>query len=192
MSAIAVQPRFVPGVGVRRAPGAASPQRASVPARAAGVAHVPGVAQVSGTARVASTAHATAAPLRPLGARSGGARSADARPGAARRDAAAGGVAVGEGRLHLTRRGRAVLVLLALLVVAAGVMGGRAVADAPQRATEVTTHAVQAGETLWEIATDVAAPGEDVRDVVLRLQELNALADGSLQAGQVLLLPAGA
>ncbi|WP_249668987.1 LysM peptidoglycan-binding domain-containing protein [Cellulomonas hominis] len=184
MSAIAVQPRFVPGAGVRRVPGAASQRRASVSARAAGTAQVSGAAQASAAAQPQ--------PLRPLGARSGGARPADARPGTARRDAAAGGAAVGEGRLHLTRRGRAVLVLLALLVVVAGVMGGRAVADAPQQATEVTTHAVQSGETLWEIAADVAAPGEDVRDVVLRLQELNALADGSLQAGQVLLLPAGA
>lgn len=92
-------------------------------------------------------------------------------------------------RLHLTRRGRVVLVLLALLVVAAGVMGGRAVADGPVQATEVTTYSVMAGETLWQIATGVAAPGDDVRDVVLRLQELNGLPDASLQAGQVLLLP---
>jgi Tfp pilus assembly protein FimV len=70
-------------------------------------------------------------------------------------------------------------------------MGGRAVADGPERATEVVTHAVQSGETLWQIAASVAAPGEDVRDVVLGLQELNGLADASLQAGQVLLLPAG-
>lgn len=94
-------------------------------------------------------------------------------------------------RLHLTRRGRAVLVLLALLVVLAGVMGGRAVAEGPVQAVEVTTHSVMAGETLWQIATGVAAPGEDVRDVVLRLQELNDLPDASLQAGQVLLLPVG-
>ncbi|QZN84484.1 LysM peptidoglycan-binding domain-containing protein [Cellulomonas sp. C5510] len=96
-----------------------------------------------------------------------------------------------EASLHLTRRGRAVLLVLALLVVLGGVVGGRAVADGPRQATEVTTHAVVAGETLWQIATDVAAPGEDVRDVVLRLQELNGLPDASLLAGQVLLLPAG-
>lgn len=93
-------------------------------------------------------------------------------------------------RLHLTRRGRVVLVLLALLVVAGGVMGGRAVADGPQQATEVTTHAVVAGETLWQIASSVAAPGEDVRDVVAELRDLNGMADSSLIAGQVLLVPA--
>jgi len=100
-------------------------------------------------------------------------------------------VAAGEGRLHLTRRGRVVVALLGLAIVLGGVMGGRAVADPPQQAVEVTTHAVQSGETLWQIAGEVAAPGEDVRDVVQRLQDLNGLADASLQAGQVLLLPAG-
>jgi Tfp pilus assembly protein FimV len=143
--------------------------------------------------RFVTEAGARRAPVTASSARAARAdRPLATRPGPARRDAAAGGAAVGEGRLHLTVRGRAVLLLLALLVVVAGVMGGRAVADGPERATEVTTHSVQAGETLWEIAADVAAPGEDVRDVVLSLQELNGLADGSLQAGQVLLLPAGA
>lgn len=95
-----------------------------------------------------------------------------------------------QGRLHLTRRGRVVVVLLGLAVVLGGAVGGRAVADGPERATEVTTHAVMAGETLWQIASTVAAPGEDVRDVVRSLQDLNGLADGSLQAGQVLVIPA--
>lgn len=116
----------------------------------------------------------------PVTARSAGPERTAARPSAAP-----------EATLHLTRRGRAVLLVLALLVVLGGVVGGRAVADGPQQATEVTTHAVVAGETLWQIAADVAAPGEDVRDVVLRLQELNGLPDASLMAGQVLLLPAG-
>ncbi|NHT18334.1 LysM peptidoglycan-binding domain-containing protein [Cellulomonas sp. IC4_254] len=91
----------------------------------------------------------------------------------------------------MTRRGRVVVALLGLAVVLGGLVGGRAVADGPEQATEVTTHAVQSGETLWQIAASVAGPGEDVRDVVLDLQQLNGLSDASLQAGQVLLLPAG-
>lgn len=122
-------------------------------------------------------------------------RPAAARPAAAptpgRERAGARAAGASEASLRLTRRGRAVLVVLALLVVLGGVVGGRAVADGPQQATEVTTHAVMAGETLWQIAADVAAPGEDVRDVVLRLQELNGLSSASLLAGQVLLLPVG-
>ncbi len=95
-----------------------------------------------------------------------------------------------DGRLRLTRRGRVVVVALGLLLAVAGVMGGRAVAESPQQAVEVQTYAVQTGDTMWSIAQGVAQPGEDVRDVVLQLQRLNDLADTSLLAGQVLLLPA--
>jgi nucleoid-associated protein YgaU len=95
----------------------------------------------------------------------------------------------GAAPLRLTRRGRVVVVLLGLLVVVGGALGGRAVADGPERGTEVTTHAVQAGETLWQIAAGIAGPGEDVRDVVDRLQDLNGLASASLVAGDVLLIP---
>lgn len=94
-----------------------------------------------------------------------------------------------QGDLHLTRRGRVVMVLLALVVVLAGVMGGRAVADGPERGTEVQPYAVQSGDTLWQIASTVAAPGEDVRDVIIRLQDLNGMSGSDLSAGQVLLLP---
>ncbi|HEY0217469.1 MAG TPA: LysM peptidoglycan-binding domain-containing protein [Cellulomonas sp.] len=99
--------------------------------------------------------------------------------------------AAGDGGLRLTVRGRLVLVVLGLLVVIAGVMGGRAVADGPERGVEVRTHAVQSGETMWQIASSVAAPGEDVRDVVIQLQRLNGMDDSTLTAGEVLLLPVG-
>lgn len=92
--------------------------------------------------------------------------------------------------LRLTRRGRLVVLLLAALVLMAGVQGGQALADGPSRALEVTTHTVGAGETLWEIAAESARPGEDVRDVVLELQSLNGLATAGLDAGQELILPA--
>jgi hypothetical protein len=38
----------------------------------------------------------------------------------------------------------------------------------------------------------VAAPGEDLRDVVSGLAELNGLSSSGLQAGQKILLPASA
>jgi len=144
--------------------------------------------------RIVPTAGGRSAPARRSAqVREVGRTAASARPGARTHEGdpeRRAAVAV-PARLHLTRRGRLVLVLLALLVVVAGVMGGRAVADGPVQAREVTTHAVMSGETLWQIAAGVAAPGEDVRDVVLMLQELNDLPDASLRAGQVLLLPAG-
>lgn len=92
--------------------------------------------------------------------------------------------------LRLTRRGRLVLVLLAMLLLAPMVTwGATAVASSPGEPTEVRVHAVQPGETLWGFAQEVARPGEDVRHAVSRLQELNEMSTGSVRVGELLLLP---
>jgi hypothetical protein len=92
--------------------------------------------------------------------------------------------------LRLTRRGRVVLVLLAMLLLAPMVTwGATAVASSPGEPTEVRVHAVQPGETLWGFAQEVAEPGEDVRHAVGRLQELNEMSTGALRVGELLLLP---
>ena len=92
--------------------------------------------------------------------------------------------------LRLTRRGRVVLVLLAMLLLAPMVTwGATAVASSPGEPTEVRVHAVQPGETLWGFAQDIAKPGEDVRHAVGRLQELNEMSTGTLRVGELLLLP---
>ena len=97
------------------------------------------------------------------------------------------------GALRLTRRGRFVLAVLALLLVAltAGALASRAAADGPVSAVEVTRHVVTPGETLWELAAGVAGPGEDVRDVVLEIEQLNHKSSGGLMAGEEILLPSG-
>jgi hypothetical protein len=91
--------------------------------------------------------------------------------------------------LRLTRRGRLVVLVLGMLVLAGGIQGGQALAGSPSRALEVTSYTVAAGETLWDIASEQARPGEDVRDVVLELQSLNGLRSAGLAAGQRLVLP---
>lgn len=166
MSAIAVQPRIVT---VRSQVGLDGAARTVA----------------SGGRPAARSTSTRPAPSRPAAP----ARPARRRPVAAR----AAFLRSGVGRpapLHLTRRGRVVVVLLGLLVAFAGVLGGRAVADSPERGLEVVSYSVQAGETLWQIATGVAQPGEDVRDVVQRLQDLNNMRDGSLTAGEVIVVPA--
>ena len=96
------------------------------------------------------------------------------------------------GRLQLTRRGRAVLWILAAVVVAVlTLVASQASADGPVGAQEVVRHVVQPGETLWQIAESVAAPSQDVRDVVVDLVVLNELPDAGLMAGQVIVVPAG-
>ncbi|MBD5788121.1 LysM peptidoglycan-binding domain-containing protein [Cellulosimicrobium terreum] len=91
--------------------------------------------------------------------------------------------------LRLTTRGRLVLVLLtAVLLVLAARVGG-AVAGGVGEPEEVRVHVVQAGETFWAYAQDVAGPGDDVRDVVHRLRELNGAGSSELQVGQRVVLP---
>jgi hypothetical protein len=92
--------------------------------------------------------------------------------------------------LHLTRRGRLVLVLLALVVAVAGTLvATRAAAAGPTSAPEVERYVVAPGDTLWQIASGVARPGEDLRDVVQRIELLNNLPSASLIAGQEIVLP---
>lgn len=54
-----------------------------------------------------------------------------------------------------------------------------------------SSHVVAAGETLWEIASDVAEEGSDLRRTVAAIVELNDLDDAVIHPGQVLILPAG-
>lgn len=99
-------------------------------------------------------------------------------------------------RLRLTARGRlvrslAALVLAAAAAVAAGGWLGGAVAGASQYDGPTATVSVGAGQTLWEIAATSAAGGQDVREVVSQIQQLNSLPTGDLAAGQQLVVPAG-
>ena len=95
-------------------------------------------------------------------------------------------------QLRLTRRGR--LLLLAALVAA--VVCVLTLVGSPAAESAATTHhmvpttvVVEPGETLWEIAGEVA-PAEDPRTVVAEILDLNALTDaGSIRAGQPLYVP---
>lgn len=92
--------------------------------------------------------------------------------------------------LRLTRRGRLVLTLLAILL-AMGVLaiGGRALASGPEGPVPTAVHVVRAGDSLWRVASGVASPAEDVRDVIEEIRELNDLASVDLRIGQALRVP---
>jgi LysM repeat protein len=87
--------------------------------------------------------------------------------------------------LRLTRRGYAVLGLLAA-TVAAGLLWlahSSAPADTPAGGAAAVT--VHSGDTLWSIATRVA-PQRDPRITVAALERLNHLDGPAVQPGQVL------
>jgi Tfp pilus assembly protein FimV len=93
--------------------------------------------------------------------------------------------------LRLTRRGRALVVLVvAALLLAAfslGRVSTQAVSDAPPTPAHVT---VRDGETLWQVASRIA-PHQDPRPIVAQIERLNGLDGAGLRAGQDLLVPRG-
>lgn len=93
--------------------------------------------------------------------------------------------------MRLTVRGRRVVAALAILTCAiVGSIVGAVVASAEQLPTEVVSVTVSSGDTLWSIASEIATPGADVRDVMAEIAALNGLHGTELQAGQQLEVPA--
>lgn len=130
------------------------------------------------------TASSRTAPRRPV-----------TRPPVARRPVA---IASPARRVRLTRRGRLLVAGAALLVavcalVLAGVVSGGVPASAgsePGQAAVAERVTVRPGDTLWAIAQR-EAPGVDPRATVAAILDLNALESSAVEAGSVLLLPAG-
>lgn len=94
------------------------------------------------------------------------------------------------GEVRLTRRGRLAVLVLALMVIAVVGVLLSATSSASDDASGYPTRTVLVapGDTLWAIADDVAGE-ENTRDMVLRIQSLNALDSAGLQSGQRILVP---
>lgn len=95
------------------------------------------------------------------------------------------------GEVRLTRRGRLMVFLVALaFVLALGVLlGARSIATdeaGPGETTRVVM--VDEGQTLWQIAAGLSEDGE-VRSMMHRIEQLNALETSMLYAGQELHVP---
>lgn len=91
--------------------------------------------------------------------------------------------------MRITRRGRLVVLAVALLVV---LLPGawRAVATAQVEGPATVAVTVQPGDTLWGIAAAMD-PGSDPRVLIAQIREMNALTQSGLIPGQVLVVPAG-
>jgi len=95
--------------------------------------------------------------------------------------------------VRLTRRGRLVLLCAALLLVLAvfTVLSGPAMSSGDAHHPAPHSVVVASGETLWDIAQRIA-PGQDPRDMIAEIVDLNALSDaGAIRVGQQLFVPAG-
>jgi LysM repeat protein len=93
--------------------------------------------------------------------------------------------------VRLTRRGRVALTLffLAVLLAVFTAFGPRVVATGDKGTPErTTTVVVGQGDTLWDIAGDVAEPGH-TREMIRRIVELNSLSSTTIQSGQELAVP---
>ena len=79
-------------------------------------------------------------------------------------------------------------LLLAAVCVVFLTIGGSAEADQPTAPIE---YVVESGDTIWEIASAVASPDQDVRHLVADISRLSGVETGSIFPGQILLIPAG-
>ncbi len=156
------------------APRPAAPTPATVPAPA------PPAAPPLKPARPVPARPARPAPPEP-------ARQRPARPVPARQQA--------KTPLRLTRRGRvvvavaAVLLVAALSLIAAGAAQAISHSAAPSPAGRTAVQVVvRPGQSLWSVA-ESADPNADTRLVIQRIIELNALSGNTVVAGQRLWVP---
>jgi LysM repeat protein len=83
------------------------------------------------------------------------------------------------------------VVFVAVVFAALTVLGGESAATGESGGPVKTrTVVVSEGDTLWGIASSVAAPGQ-VREVVYQIEELNALSSTGLIEGQRIAVPRG-
>ena len=93
--------------------------------------------------------------------------------------------------LRLTRRGRLVIFVAAMLVaLGAAVFLGTSSMATNDSGVSQPTHPVMvdSGDTLWAIAANLAADGE-VREMVHTIKQINALDSSMLVAGQQIHVP---
>lgn len=92
-------------------------------------------------------------------------------------------------------RTRVVVLLTAIVMALVVLLAGAVAAEADDRSepaeVAVVDHTVRAGDTLWDIAADHVAAGDDVRVLVEDIKRHNELDTSIIVPGQVLHIPIG-
>ena len=91
---------------------------------------------------------------------------------------------------RLTRRGRRALAAAGVGVLLAFTgWGSGALADQPVEPIQTTTYTFLPGESLWQVAAANTLPGQDVREVLDQIMELNGMTTSAVQAGDMIRVP---
>jgi hypothetical protein len=91
-------------------------------------------------------------------------------------------------RVRLTRRGRAVVILLGLLLAGVAVLLAAPASQAADPTGPAPTVVVRSGDTLWSIAARYA-PSDDPFATIDEIRRLNGLAGYTVPVGLRLTLP---
>jgi LysM repeat protein len=78
---------------------------------------------------------------------------------------------------------------MSAIALGVGYLIGSVTSASASEGENVSVITVQPGDTLWSLAESVSEPGEDIRETILEIGEINGLTSSSIQAGQRLLLP---
>ena len=94
--------------------------------------------------------------------------------------------------IRLTRRGRRVVALLAIIPIALtflliGMRGAVATDGTVQSETQSVV--VKPGQSLWDVAVAIS-PNTDPRETIWLIQQLNTMETSEVMAGQALIVPA--
>ncbi len=90
--------------------------------------------------------------------------------------------------VRLTRRGRAVLIMLSLLLAAIATVLAAPASEAADPPGAPPSVVVRSGDTLWSIAARYA-PSDDPFAAIDEIRRLNGLPGYTIRAGQRLTLP---
>lgn len=92
-------------------------------------------------------------------------------------------------RARATQPSVRLLALLATVAMVFLLIGGAAEAGPPPSPT--MSYDVEPGDTLWQIASELTEPGDDIRVMVGTIKELSGIDSATIFPGQTLQLPQG-